>query len=367
MALPHWYERYSQVLTTFRLPRSKDKQEALALAVAADGFYLLDALAAPEAPSQAAQLPEVQVLAQVWQQQFETHDDGPRWRPAAAKPPASQVITTPHDPEVRFSAHRNISWAGYQIHWTETCDADLPHVITHVTAKPATVPHCNMLPEIHAALAQRDLLPQEHLVDMGYVTGPNLAESAVQYGVNLVGPIEPDPSWQARLPRGITLEQFNLDWAKRQATCPQGQISRHWSSGGSDRNGLPIVEIGFPREVCSICVARERCTRSTTSGRTLQLGPYHEAIQSARRRQTTESFAAEYAPRAGIEGTVSAAVRSHGARRTRYIGEGKANLQALLTALAINLRRAALWLMGEHPATTRSRQLTCLAPTHLAA
>jgi transposase len=365
IALPHWYERYSQILTTFRLPRSKDQQETLALSIAADGFYLLEALAAPEAPSQAAQLPEVQVLAQVWQQQFEYQDDGPRWRPAAAKPPASQVIITPHDPEVRFSAHRHIRWAGYQTHWTETCDPDLPHVITHVTAKPATVPHCNMIPEIHAALAQRDLLPQEHLVDTGYVTGPNLAESADRYGVNLVGPIEPDLSWQARLPDGMTLEHFNLDWAKRQATCPQGQISRHWSAGGSDRNGLPIIEIGFPREACQICVARERCTRSTTSGRTLKLGPYHEAIQAARQRHHHESFAVQYAPRAGIEGTVSAAIRSHGARRTRYIGERKANVQAVLTALAINLKRTAQWLMGERPRTTRPRGLTCLAPAHL--
>jgi transposase len=366
IALPHWYERYSQVLTTFRLPRTRDKQDALALSIAADGFYLLKALAAPEAPGQAGHLPEVQVLAQVWQQQFQSHDDGPHWRPPEAKPPASQIINTPYDPEVRYSAHHSVSWTGYQTHWTETCDADLPHVITHVTAQPATVPHCAVIPEIHAALAQRDLLPQEHLVDAGYVTGPNLSESAVRYGVELVGPIAPDSNWQARLPDGITLDQFNLDWAERQATCPQGQTSCCWSSGGSDRNGLPVIEIAFPREVCLLCGSRERCSRSTTSGRTLKLGPYHEAIQAARRRQTSETFVVQYAPRAGIEGTVSAAVRSHGARRTRYIGADKANLQAVLTALAINLKRTALWLMGERPGTTRPRRLACLAPTHLA-
>jgi transposase len=366
IALPHWYERYGQVLTTFRLPRTRDKQEALALSIAADGFYLLAALAAPEAPSQAAQLPEVQVLAQVWQQQFESHEDGPHWRPVEAKPPASQLINTPHDPEVRYGAHHSVSWTGYQTHWTETCDSDLPHVITHVTAQPATAPHCTVIPEIHAALAQRDLLPQEHLVDAGYVTGPNLSESAARYGVNLVGPIAPDSNWQARLPDGITLDQFDLDWATRQATCPHGQTSCCWSSGGSDRNGLPVVEIVFPREVCLVCGSRERCSRSITSGRTLKLGPYHEAVRAARRRQEKEGFAVQYAPRAGIEGTVSAAVRSHGARRTRYIGERKANLQAVLTALAINLKRTALWLMGERPGTTRPRRLTGLAPAHLA-
>ena len=77
ISLPHWYERYSLLLTGFRLPRGQDKQAALALDIGRDGFYLLDAMPQPEAPSQAASLPEISVLAQVWQQQFERHDDGP--------------------------------------------------------------------------------------------------------------------------------------------------------------------------------------------------------------------------------------------------------------------------------------------------
>ena len=75
IALPHWYERYSLVLTGFRLPRAKEKQEALALEIGQDGFYLLDALAAADVPESTRQLPAVQVLAQVWQQQFEQQID----------------------------------------------------------------------------------------------------------------------------------------------------------------------------------------------------------------------------------------------------------------------------------------------------
>ena len=91
IALAHWYERYSLVLTTFRLPRTKEKQEALALEIAADGFHLLAALTRPEVPSQAASLPAVTVLAQVWQQQFEQGVDGPQWRTKPSKPPAAEV------------------------------------------------------------------------------------------------------------------------------------------------------------------------------------------------------------------------------------------------------------------------------------
>ena len=38
ISLPHWYVRYSLLLTGFRLPRAQDKQEALALDIGRDGF-----------------------------------------------------------------------------------------------------------------------------------------------------------------------------------------------------------------------------------------------------------------------------------------------------------------------------------------
>ncbi len=77
--------------------------------------------------------------------------------------------------------------------------------------------------------------------------------------------------------------------------------------------------------------------------------------------QQTAAFQQAYTLRAGIEGTVSEIVRAHGARRARYIGLAKTYVQALLTAIAVNLKRAALWLMGKRPARTRPPGLACLA------
>ena len=93
----------------------------------------------------------------------------------------------------------------------------------------------------------------------------------------------------------------------------------------------------------------------------------YEALQAGRQRQQTAAFWQEYTLRAGIEGTVSALVRQHGARRTRYQGSTKTHVQSLLTAIAVNLRRVALWLMGERPGTTRPASLRCLAPAQFAA
>jgi transposase len=361
IALPHWYERYSLVLTGFRLPRKPAEQDALAMDIGRDGFYLLAALAQPDVPNHTASLPAIDVLRQVWQQQFEQGDDGLHWRPAKHKPPAAEVIATPHDSEVRFRSHGDIEWEGYQIHMTESCDPDLPHLITHVAAPSASVGDPKLIPQIHAALQQLDLLPHEHFVDKGYVTGPNLAHSQCDYGVRLVGPITSDPSWQAHLPDGLTLQQFRIDWEQHQAVCPQGQTSTTWREGLGEE-GEPQIEIGFARSVCQSCPLRTRCTKSTTGGRTLKLSAYHEQVWATRRYQETDAFKAEYALRAGIEGTISATVRNQGARRTRYIGQAKTEVQALLTAMAVNLRRTALWLMAKRPATTRPPGLTSLAP-----
>src|ERR671921_135792 len=57
VAQPAWFERYGRRIEEYRLPRSQDKREALALEVGADGFSLLDALDAPDAPAAAKALP----------------------------------------------------------------------------------------------------------------------------------------------------------------------------------------------------------------------------------------------------------------------------------------------------------------------
>ena len=85
-------------------------------------------------------------------------------------------------------------------------------------------------------------------------------------------------------------------------------------------------------------------------GRTLNVGPHHEILQAARARQQTEDFKTRYREhRSGVEGGLSALVRGHGMRVGRYIGRAKRYLQALFTAVAVNLRRAARWLAGKRP------------------
>jgi hypothetical protein len=62
----------------------------------------------------------------------------------------------------------------------------------------ATVPGSQMTAPVHARLAGRHLLPDEHLVDSGYPTAELLVSSLATFGITLVTPMLADTSAQAR-------------------------------------------------------------------------------------------------------------------------------------------------------------------------
>ena len=94
---------------------------------------------------------------------------------------------------------------------------------------------------------------------------------------------------------------------------------------------------------------------------TLRPRELHEALQAARRQQETAEWKAEYAVRAGVEGTLSQGVRGFGLRRCRYVGLAKARLQHVATAAAINVYRISDWLGGVPRAATRTSRFVRLA------
>ncbi|MDQ3706162.1 MAG: transposase, partial [Chloroflexota bacterium] len=69
----------------------------------------------------------------------------------------------------------------------------------------------------------------------------------------------------------------------------------------------------------------------------------HSALQAARAHQQTAEFKADYARRAGVEGTFTQANRRCDLRQAWYIGLAKTHLEQVLTAVALNLRRALAW------------------------
>ena len=358
-----WYQRYGARFESYRLPKKEQDREALAVQIGQDGYQLLDWLFDPDAPPALKAEPAVRILWSVWIQEYYLQDNDLHWRKPDDTPPAERQIRSPYDAEARYSKKRDTGWIGYKAHFTEICDENQPHLITHVETTPATVPDSEVTQRIHEALAQKDLLPKEHLLDTGYVDAKLLVDSQVQFGVEMIGPAMPDSSWQAKAGQGFELAVFTIDWERRQVHCPRQQTSTSWHET-KDNQGNPAIQIEFRKSICLACPARQSCTKATQTGRKLRFRPQaeHEALQRLRRRESTPEFQEMYRKRAGVEGTLSQGVRSFDLRRSRYTGFAKARLQNILIAIAINLARFANWIREFPTAVTRISPFVALLP-----
>lgn len=307
----------------------------------------------------------VDIMRRIWIQQFYWCEGEVHWRTKKkhGQPPAGKMISSPEDLEARYRVKRSTEWTGYLVHLTETCDQESPRLITQVETTVASTHDSKVTQLIQDDLAERDLSPETHLVDEGYMETDLLVDSQNR-GIDLVGPVPSSKSWQTRKEGAFDHTQFAIDWEKKTATCPGGKTNTGWSDRKSWR-GTPNIMIYFHLDDCAPCQLRERCTQAKNMGRTLTIYPQerYEALQKARERQETEEFKTLYGERAGIEGTISQGVRSFGLRRARYIGLARTHLQHVATAAAINVVRAVNWVTGEEPEPTRISPFQALAPS----
>src|SRR3954465_11459328 len=168
IAQPAWFERYAHRVEDYRLPKSQEKREALALEIGADGFLLLDALDAASAPAAACEVPMVETLRKVWRIHYSRDDGRLRWKEAKELPPVGERLQSPYDPEAHYSAKRGFEWVGYKVHVTEVCDEEAAHLITHVETCLSMQPDMTNTAGIHSSAPAKGLLPAEHLLASSY-------------------------------------------------------------------------------------------------------------------------------------------------------------------------------------------------------
>src|SRR3954469_10578818 len=195
LAPAEWYPRYGRRVENYHLPKTDAAREELARLIATDGERLLDAVDAATDQPELAQLPTVVTLRRVWAEQYTGEPGQLRWREVKDMPSPAGLISSPYDTDARYSTKRGMEWVGYKVHFTETCDADRPHLIVNVETTPATTPDDNMIQDVHQSLEKRDLLPT-------YTDSHVLVDSQREDGVTIIGPVADDPSWQARAGEG---------------------------------------------------------------------------------------------------------------------------------------------------------------------
>jgi transposase len=381
--------RYGTPMTSWRPPASQTKREELAIVYAKDGYALLEAVYDDAAPAWLRELPAVEVLRRVLLQNYtrtitehgrevikrrEKEPDGD------GLPPGHIRIASPYDTDARWGVKREEFWLGYKLHITETCDdppactcrdhdqaghqpgcARLihPNLITHVATTDATVTDNQMTGAINDELAGKDLAPARHYLDCGYLSAALVVSEAVRHSIALIGPLLADTSAQARAGNGYARADFTVDYDTRTVTCPQQKTSASWTPCA--QRGKDAIVATFSASDCGPCPARSLCTTSSKKRRQLTVLPRDlaEAQSAARAAETAIGFQADYARRAGVEGTMHQAA-SHGARRARYRGLPKTRLDHAYMACALNLLRLQAYWTGTPLDRRRTSHLTRL-------
>ena len=151
-------------------------------------------------------------------------------------------------------------WVGYKVHLTETCEDDLPHLITNVETTIGPAADGAATPKIHAALQQRGLLPGTHIVDTGFLDAELLSRESGRLRRGAAGAHRLDYHWQAREGAGFDAQHFQIDWARQQATCPAGKTSIGWTPA-VDNRGNAVIKVKFSTKDCRRCDQRRAmCT-----------------------------------------------------------------------------------------------------------
>ncbi|WP_442818493.1 IS1182 family transposase [Streptomyces sp. NBC_01320] len=358
LATAGWVKRYGARIDSYRFPKGDNVRREWAEQVGQDGFTVLDTVDAPGAPTWLREVPAVQVLRRAWGEQYHRDGKGVRWREGRDLPPSRERLSSPYDLDARYGTKRGSGWCGYKTHLSETCEPDAPHLITHVATTDATVTDTELTDSIHQGLATRELTPDEHAVDAGYVTAAHIVTARDDHGVDLLSPVGLDTCHDRSGEEHFAQSAFTIDWDRRQVTCPRGATSVSWSDQRK-ASGTPLARIHFAVTDCAACPLRARCTTATNGkwGRSLTLLPreQQEVLAQRRREQQTEEWKKRYDVRAGVEGTISQTVR-----RTRCTGLPKTHLGNVFAATAINIIRLDAWLTGTPLGQTRTSHLARL-------
>ena len=111
-----WLYRYGHRIEEARLPASRTERQALAELIGRDGATLLAAIFDPAAPQLLREIPAIEILRQIWIQNYFYEEGQLRWRSNEDIPPPARYISSPYDRQARYSKKRSTTWVGYKVH-----------------------------------------------------------------------------------------------------------------------------------------------------------------------------------------------------------------------------------------------------------
>ena len=211
---------------------------------------------------------------------------------------------------------RSVLFDGYKRHVLRDLDSGL---VPAVGITPANAPEASVTSDITADLEAAGRQLSELHIDRAYLASALVRDRGPDLAIFC-------RAWRVRNTGGqFAKDQFTLDFAARQLTCPAG-VAMPFQADNTVR---------FPKNTCAACPPQARCTTSS-NGRSVAFHPDEALLAELRQRQKTPEGRAELRERVQVEHALAHVGHWQG-RRARYLGTSKNLFDLRRVAVVHNL------------------------------
>jgi hypothetical protein len=201
-------------------------------------------------------------------------------------------------------------------------------IITGVTVQPGNYRDGDHYKDLLEKTKKAGITPTAVYGDKAYCR-PDILKEAKELGINAYIPI-------SHSAYRINEELFTYNKDSDTWTCINGNES---DTGKKRKNS---IDYRFERECCRRCPQRQQCMGKTKRiAKNLNVGTSTAELYEHSRFTQSEDFLERYKVRAKIEPKNSEMKRFHGLDRANGYGLQSMLLQAMFTAIAVNLKRMA--------------------------
>ena len=246
----------------------------------------------------------------------------------------SDSLQNPSDPDAGYSNHKG---QGYQAQVVENyyvssdkSNENQLSLLTYVAVESADQHDANALSPALDDLQDRNMNPNELLVDSLYGSEKNCNNAKKDHDVSVIAPVMPGNQ------KYFHLAEFTLDGKGRITLCPCNQAP---DKVKQNKHGFSAV---FSSVTCLKCESFDDCP--VKEGKKACYYRYkHKDVCLARRKQHEESaaFKDKYRYRAGVEATMSEYDRRTGVKHLRVRGMKAVKFAVIMKAIGLNIFRAS--------------------------
>ena len=245
-------------------------------------------------------------------------------------PKASDKLISLDDPDARCGKHGDF-FDGYLVDVSMAADSELITTIHVLPANGDEGGDAAYLIREEEAAHGNDV--EAMSIDGAGYRGPVLRERTDPEGLNLEVFTPPTQ----RIPLTVFgPEEFTLGENGKTLTCPAGQTTRSSERSPNDTG----QKFRFSKKQCGGCGMREKCLANPESkSRTVIKNDYEREYKAAQEKAKTPEYQKVRKEHPAIERKLSELVGRHDLRHARYRGLSKVLRQALVTAVAVKMKR----------------------------